>query len=316
MTSELPKAAQQLFKTAGQGHEPSRERLERNRVAIHARIAAAGSETAQYSAHARGPLYRRGAIWKWSVLSVFAVCAGLLGLRGSEPPDEATKAARSAAIAPSADAAVLPARADRGSLHSADSARAGSRAAPSGAQDAHSPAVVALDLVSPAQPAATRPPSSPIVRAPTKPTRARHDDAIAVAASGSRRATTSSVAARAETAELPHAESVGSESPTVFRRSQAQPEDRLADEVSLIASARRAVDRRDLVDAERALARHVAEFPAGQLLTERVAIETRVRCLAGDRVGARARYRELELLGTPSALRRAVLRACGAVLKP
>jgi hypothetical protein len=84
----------------------------------------------------------------------------------------------------------------------------------------------------------------------------------------------------------------------------------------LIASARRAVDRRDLVDAERALARHVAEFPAGQLLTERVAIETRVRCLAGDRVGARARYRELELLGTPSALRRAVLRACGAVLKP
>jgi hypothetical protein len=91
-------------------------------------------------------------------------------------------------------------------------------------------------------------------------------------------------------------------------------QDQLATEVLLIAKARSALERGRAAETMQALAEHRAAFPAGQLVSERYALETRARCLSGDGAGAQQSFRELLQRAPRSRLRVAVESACGPLL--
>ncbi|MFT3926910.1 MAG: hypothetical protein QM778_30470 [Myxococcales bacterium] len=97
---------------------------------------------------------------------------------------------------------------------------------------------------------------------------------------------------------------------------RAKPDSGLSQEVALIAAARGALDRGEVARAASLLRDHVQRFPAGQLVSERLALEVRVHCALGEGAAARKALEELSLWAPNSALRRTLERACGDMLSP
>jgi hypothetical protein len=93
-------------------------------------------------------------------------------------------------------------------------------------------------------------------------------------------------------------------------------DDLLVQEVQLLAEARTSLAANQVSRAEEALRRHRGAFPAGQLVSERIALEVRARCLAHDSAGARRLFDELLLRAPKSSLTRGVERDCGELLVP
>ncbi len=117
----------------------------------------------------------------------------------------------------------------------------------------------------------------------------------------------------AEPQPRPHAEqnAAGERSSFAKASGAAVPTARLAEEVTLIAQAKKAIVRGELERAQLLLNQHRRDFPGGQLLAERVALEVHLRCKAGDVAGAQQGLKELALLAPDSLLLRNATQKCG-----
>lgn len=91
----------------------------------------------------------------------------------------------------------------------------------------------------------------------------------------------------------------------------AQSNGLLAAEVQLISQAQKALGKGDVARVQALLSQHRREFPAGQLLAERVALEALAHCRLEDAAGAEQALRQLTLLAPDSQLLRRAKQKCG-----
>ncbi len=300
--SKLPQDAELAFGQARALYTPSPERL----AQLQARIARAVESGASASVDvpqalfvpsSRAMRHPRFRLHYWMVLGAFAVVLGAALPREAPPTGEVASSPQlaAAAVMPSALQAVPealleretePLEATQAEPSEAPVARARVAEKRRRAQSAESPAAApaaiatqAEDLFGAAFDFLT--PAMPIEPAEPQP---RPSDGQSTFGEPSAVVTASGVAA----------------SPG-----------RLAAEVKLIAQAKKAIVRGELERAQLLLSQHRRDFPGGQLLAERVALEVRARCKAGDVVGAEQLMQELASLAPDSLLSRSAMQKCG-----
>jgi hypothetical protein len=337
--NELPPAAREAFHEARRSFTPSAARLEQ----IHARVlvAAAMGKVPEVS-HELPRGMRSGApALRWLVpwgLAGLTLVLGALSLQAFSPRPPSSSATQG--VSPGSEAAAAEPAADRGSARADAERPADAAARKAGANTSAARAGAAgVDAAS------TRPARAASARTATAAGRTSADASDKVESSTSSAAPTSSAPKTpdldtvagaldiAPTSSGSHAaapprrvpgtkprERRAARSPALTRdassASSGAPSKAgaaLAREVELIGEARRALEAGRPVDAEQLLARHIREFPAGQLRAERLALEARARCALGDGEAARKLDAQLALVAPRSSLGRTVERACAAL---
>lgn len=280
--SELPRELRELVAESRRAHEPDAARL----LAVRSRIDTSTGANAEFDL--APPTVRLGRWWIWFGVGLMLVVGGLTWVGRSAPASTIPR----------------PAPAVQGVEARVESAL-------------ETPVVIGVESVPALAPVLDKPRSRAVrrrdvrgVSAPVPPRAAdvvqTVDKTAAAPVVGPETNTQTPLPINEERETSTKWEAASSRT----RVDEAAPSASLQEEVKLISRARKALADGDRETAERALAQHRSEYPAGQLHAERVALMTRARCVAGDLDGARQLHAQLKLLGAGSSLVRNVERTC------
>lgn len=276
--SELPNELRELFAESRRAHEPDSARL----LAVRSRLDLSVGANAEFDL--APPRVRVGRWWLWSGVGLMVVVGGLLWTASSAPTLPVTPAVPAVQGVEARVEPVLEA-----------------------------PAVTGVESVPAITPTLEKPRASRVVRrrevasTPRAPSAAA---AISLESEPDALLAPETAATSALPIDREDGETSTKSQAVSIRPRTGEAARSLQAEVKLISRAREALADGDWKDAERTLAQHRSEYPAGQLHAERVALMTRARCMASDLEGARRLLEELTLLGAGSSLVRNVERTC------